>query len=145
MNYANKIKNILYIFILLVVASCVQNKFEDSQVDANLLDEELTENSQNLESLIIPNNFDFATEKTISVTINDLTDGVKYTFYSYDETTFSSETLVQSGITRNGGLSFNISVPTDIETIKLMRYGNEIYEEIIPVLEGDIQYTHTNN
>jgi LruC domain-containing protein len=60
--------------LLLVLSACETNDIETQESDSGV---------QNLQNLSIPDGFDFSTERTVTLTINDETPNVKYEIFGY--------------------------------------------------------------
>jgi hypothetical protein len=142
-----KIFNLYAILAFLVIfSSCVSNE-SDLQ---NPTTEELPETAvEVLESLSIPDSFNFETEKTITLSINDATPFVKYEVFAYSEN-FSSEAenitealnnLLYSGKPYNGELNQSFSLSSVYDKVYLLRKdGLEYTSEIITILNNQINF-----
>lgn len=107
-------KNInLYIILLLVFTACIK---KDDTLFENV------QNSDNIEDLKVSSSFDFATSKTIALTIKDyIGDGiVRYDIYTHGE----GSQLLASGTTVNNIFSIEMTVSSYLEKIDIIRKHN---------------------
>ncbi|MRX64655.1 LruC domain-containing protein [Maribacter luteus] len=163
-------KNTLYLFIFLLsilTASCSKNEFEEPQTEAVEPEEETTE--LQITQLVIPTDFDFATQQNITVTINDASPYVRYDLYAYNDTdeeseevTFENEIgetvtgtewqfdllnrLVFSAVPYNGKIEKQIVLPTYYTKVYIRRKEQNKYSsEVVSVVNNRIDYTHVNS
>ena len=84
-----KTLNLYFILSFLVIfSSCTPNSDDFEQTEAEIINETP---KQILESLLIPNDFNFETERNVTLTINDVTPFVKYDIFAYSNNYGSEE------------------------------------------------------
>ncbi|MFY0674300.1 MAG: LruC domain-containing protein [Bacteroidia bacterium] len=101
--------------ILIMSFSACKPDWDDLDVDYN---------NFNVADLPVPDNFSFATDKKITVSINDDADPktAKYLIYSVDG---KEETLVATRLSNGKPSSINLSIPDFVETIKIVKQTGE--------------------
>lgn len=111
-----------------------------------------TDAIQVLENLSIPNNFNFKTERAVTLSINDETPHVKYDVFAYSDK-YSTEAenisealknLLYSGKPYNSKISQTFSLSSVFAKVYILRKdGLEYSSEIIDVLNGKINFNVT--
>lgn len=146
-----KIFNLNFVLaFLLISSSCISNKSDLQNPEIEALPETPIEA---LENLSIPDSFNFETERTVSLTINDATPFVKYEVFAYSEN-FSTEAenitealnnLLYSGKPYDGELNQSLSLSSVYEKVYLLRKdGLEYTSEIITILNNQINFKSAN-
>lgn len=141
-----KLKNILIItliFGLAILSSCKKDNSTNDNTDIN--------------DLNIPDSFEFATTKTITITINDFDIGARYDIYTInsvepDDVIYTStdttvviddlNQLVASGFVSDGSFVTSISVPTYHDYVFIMRGKQGVFHgENVEILADEVNYT----
>ena len=137
-----------FVFLLIIFfSSCVPNDVTVQETDSG----EVSENAiRDLENLVIPNEFNFETERNVTLRINDATPYVKYEIFAYADN-YSSEAenisnalnnLIYVGKPFEGLINHQFSLSTTINKIYLLRKdGLEYSSEIIDVLNDRIDFS----
>ncbi|PQJ82817.1 LruC domain-containing protein [Polaribacter glomeratus] len=135
---------------LLIFSSCVPNESDLQQSETG---ETTVDGIKALESLTIPNNFNFETERKVTLTINDTTPHVKYEVYAYAENaTTEAENisealtnLLYSGKPFEGEIGQVLSLSSVYDKVYLSRKdGLEYSFEIITILDNKIDFKFAN-
>ncbi|MFY0674299.1 MAG: LruC domain-containing protein [Bacteroidia bacterium] len=126
--------SLLIAVIVLSFSSCKPD-WEDLDVDYN---------NFNVADLPVPDDFDFATDKKITVTINDDADPktAKYLVYSVDG---QEETLVATSIANGKSMNIDLSIPDFIETVKIVKQTGEGETEEYLKVDGPTAEGSFNN
>ena len=137
-----------FVFLLIIFfSSCVPNDVTVQETDSG----EVSENAiRDLENLVIPNEFNFETERNVTLRINDATPYVKYEIFAYADN-YSSEAeniseaennLIYVGKPYDGLINHEFSLSTTFDKIYLLRKdGLEYSAEIIDILNDRIDFS----
>jgi LruC domain-containing protein len=127
--------------VLVIVSSCEPNEF-DSQVPEAV--------NEGLQNLVIPDDFNFESERDVTLNINDETPFVKYEFFAYSSR-YGSEAenileakskKIYSGRPYNGTINQVFSLATSYDKVYISRKdGLEYTYEIIDISNNIIDYT----
>lgn len=141
----------LAIILLAFFSACVPDSVELEDPGTDQVVETAIEE---LENLIIPNSFDFETERNVTISINDATPHVKYEVFAYAENYASEEEnindalnhLIYSGKPYDGLINHDISLSTTFNKLYLKRKdGLEYTHEIVDVLNDRIDFVVVTN
>ncbi len=140
----------IFLALLLTVTvftSCKKNNTTNPNPDIN--------------DLVIPANFNFATTNTVELTINDFENGARYDIYTINSITpddiiyTSTDTtvviddlnqLVASGFILNGSFSTVLTVPTYHKYVFIMRGKNGVFHgENVEIVSNSVNYDFTSN
>jgi LruC domain-containing protein len=146
-----KIFNLYFVFVFLVIfSSCVSNESDLQNPEA---EEVIVTPIKALENLSIPDNFNFETERNVTLSINDATPFVKYEVFAYSEN-YSTEdenitealnNLLYSGKPYDGLLNQSFSLSSVYEKVYLLRKdGLEYTSEIITITNNQINFKSAN-
>jgi LruC domain-containing protein len=106
-----------------------------------------------LEKLSIPNNFNFETERAVTLSISDATPFVKYEVFAYAENNSSEaenitealNNLLYSGKPSDGGINQSLSLSSIYTKVYVVRKdGLEYTSKIIPIINNQINSKSTN-
>lgn len=135
---------------LVVFSSCVPNEGDLQQPETEAVVESQI---QALESLSIPNDFNFETERDVTLLISDTTPFVKYEVFAYAEN-FSTEAeninaamnhLVYKGRLNNGELREVLSLSSAYDKVYILRKdGLEYSADIVTVTNNTIDFKSAN-
>lgn len=139
----------LYFLLLFFVifSSCTPNLDDIEQPDVEIIEETA---KQILESLSIPNDFDFETERNVTLKINDATPYVKYEIFAYSDNYTTEEenilesltNLLYSGKPYEGSISKVFSLSSVYNKVYVLRKdGLEYSYEIIEILNNEIDFS----
>ena len=144
----------LYILFTFIVTfnSCVPDGIEIQEQEETIQEQEETiieeTPKQILEKLVVPENFNFETERNITLSINDTTPFVKYEVYAYSQESDSESTsktqdnLLYEGRPYNGLITQELSLSTIYNDVYINRIdGLENYSEIIPIKDDKINFS----
>ena len=147
-------KKYLGVIALLVVLACAKPTLDQEAV-----------NQEVIETINIPQGFDYSTYRTVDVTINDLNDA-KYDVFAYTSQphligteTYENQSgeieteevyrndvmnkLLFSGITKNGILEQSINVPKFCDKLYIRRNDNLNYSaSVVEINSGQVNYTY---
>ncbi|MEO0505024.1 MAG: LruC domain-containing protein [Bacteroidota bacterium] len=164
--------SIMALLLMASITSCVKDSFDETVIDPD--GEENPETPTPIEELEItqlqiPEDFEFATDKTVNLTINDNASNVKYDVYAYQESRLTSnqitylneeeeevtETeiavdnlnhLIFSGAPSSGGIQHSFVVPNYFEKLYIRRKEGFVYSSaVVDINDGNIIYTHNPN
>ena len=146
-----KLFNFYLVFsFLLILSSCVPNADDIQNPEA----EDNTETSTNvLENLSIPDNFNFETERTVTLSITDTTPFVKYEVFAYSENATTEEEnisealnyLLYSGKPFDGEINQSFSLSSVYDKVYVLRKdGLEYTSEIITITNNQINFKSEN-
>lgn len=157
--YFKLTKNFVLILpFLLLGQSCIKDNFVE--VTNPKLD---TSSVNEIDQLIVPEDFEFNTHDQITITINDDTANVKYDVYAYNDTQYVGDTfqfindegqpdtstefksdilnhLLFTGITVNGLLEHKMALPTYYDKIYIRRKNGFQYSSEIINIESNRAY-----
>lgn len=160
---------LISLLIVLLFTSCVKEEFD---VPAEIANEETIDDSiLELTSLVIPENFDFTTQKNITVRINDNRPNVRYDVYAYNDELIEGEVvtyeneegqivtgsdyrtdilnqLLFSGVAVNGVLEHQIVLPSYYTQLYVRSKTNNKYSsDTIEIVNNmaDFTYIGTSN
>ena len=137
-----------FVFLLIIFfSSCVPNDVTVQETNSD----EVSENAiRDLENLVIPNEFNFETERNVTLRISDATPYVKYEIFAYVDN-YSSEAeniseaennLIYVGKPYDGLINHEFSLSTTFDKIYLLRKdGLEYSAEIIDILNDRIDFS----
>ena len=137
-----------FVFLLIIFfSSCVPNDVTVQETNSG----EVSENAiRDLENLVIPNEFNFETERNVTLRISDATPYVKYEIFAYVDN-YSSEAeniseaennLIYVGKPYDGLINHEFSLSTTFDKIYLLRKdGLEYSAEIIDILNDRIDFS----
>jgi LruC domain-containing protein len=144
--------NIYFLLIFLVIFSaCLPTEIEEQEPEI------LTASANAirvLENLPIPNNFNFETERKVTVTIKDATPYVKYEIFAYaNKSSVEAENISEalgnllfSGKPYDGTINQELSLPSIYEKVYISRKdGLEYSSEIVAVLNNEIELNVASN
>ncbi|MFD1293950.1 LruC domain-containing protein [Lutibacter holmesii] len=143
----------LYVLLsfLVIYISCTPNSDEIEEPETEIIVET---SKQILENLSIPSDFNFETERNVTLTINDATPYVKYEIFAYS-TNYSSEeenisealnNLLYSGKPSNGSIVHVFSLSTVYNKVYISRKdGLEYSSEIIDIINNEIDFNISNS
>jgi LruC domain-containing protein len=147
-------KNFKFYLLLtftVIFSSCLTNELDMQEPEEITASEDA---AQMLENLSIPNNFNFNTERVVSLTINDETPHVRYDVFAYS-TEYGAEAenisaalnnLLYSGKPDNGIINHVLSLSNIYQKVYIVRKdGLEYSSEILDVLNDKIDLTKTSN
>lgn len=124
--------------------SCVNDDIENLQSETPIAI---------FEKLSIPNNFNFETERAVTLSISDPTPFVKYEVFAYAENNSSEaenitaalNNLLYSGKPYNGKLLHSFSLSSIYEKVYVLRKdGLEYTSEILPIINNQINFKSAN-
>ncbi|MGK0412312.1 MAG: LruC domain-containing protein [Polaribacter sp.] len=143
----------LYLLLTFAVifSSCLSNELDMQQPEETVASADAM---QVLENLSIPSDFNFDTERVVTLTINDETPHVRYDIYAYsngygaeaENISEALNNLLYSGKTNNGFINHVFSLPSVYDKVYVLRKdGLEYSSEILDVLNNKIDLTITSN
>lgn len=162
-------KNLFYYPILsffILFASCVKDDFESKEEDSTTPDDGQVESE--ITKLVIPKDFDFATQQSITVLINDTSQYVRYDVYAYndspqdtEEVTYQNEEgetvtttevvsdllnrLIFTAVPFNGSIEQKIVLPAYYSKVYIRRKEQNKYSSsIVSVINDRIEYTYSD-
>ncbi len=164
-------KALTVLSMFLILSSCVKDNLDDmvneeTQQEENEQEEASDETS--LVNLVIPEEFEFKTSETVTITINDGSPNAIYTIYAYNDaslsieendvlndegqadsvTTFESDEFNQilfTGRPVNGQLQHTVSLPSYYSKIYVRRKEGGVFSsEVVDIANGSANYTHTD-
>jgi LruC domain-containing protein len=145
-----KINRYFIVIFLVIFSSCVPGEGNLQQPETGEIPIDAI---KALESISIPNNFNFETERAVTLTIVDATPYVKYEVFAYADNTSSAEenisealtNLLYSGKPFNGEISHVFSLSSVYENVYLLRKdGLEYSFEILPIVNNKIEFKSAN-
>jgi len=123
-------------------------------------DTPLPETNKDITDLVIPATFNFATTRTVELTINDFENGARYDIYTINSTTpddiiyTSTDTtvviddlnqLVASGFIQNGSFKTLLTIPSYHEYLFIMRGKDGVFfGENVQIQSDVVNYNFTN-
>ena len=158
------------LLFVLFFNSCIKESFDDALggSNSNDVEEELMDNGLlELTSLVIPENFDFATQQQVTVSIRDTRSNVRYDVYAYNDELIEGEIvsyenqegqmitgpeyrtdilnqLLFSGVVVNGILEHQIVLPTYYTQLYIRSKTNNTYSsEMIEITQGIANFAYT--
>ena len=158
------------LLFVLFFNSCIKESFDDTLggSNSNDVEEELMDNGLlELTSLVIPENFDFATQQQVTVSIRDTRSNVRYDVYAYNDELIEGEIvsyenqegqmitgpeyrtdilnqLLFSGVVVNGILEHQIVLPTYYTQLYIRSKTNNTYSsETIEIMQGIANFAYT--
>lgn len=159
---------LLLVFSLLSFFSCAKDKFNEGVTPEEEAETEIESSDLSLTDLLIPDDFDFETADTVTITINDNSSSAIYTVYTYNDTpynfqeidvindegesdtevTFDTDELNQvlfTGRAINGKLEYTLKKPSYYSQLYIRRKeGNFFSSEIATIQNGIVDYTFSN-
>lgn len=165
----NVFKSLFAFALLLSIQSCVKEKFNDGLSPEEEAETEQESSGEELTDLQIPEDFDFTTSETTTITINDNTSNAIYTVYAYNdsqynltqidvtndegepstETIFDTDELNQvlfTGRPVNGTLQYTLKTPSYYSQIYVRRKeGSSFTSEIVDIQNGAANYNFSDN
>nr|WP_298999747.1 LruC domain-containing protein [uncultured Allomuricauda sp.] len=159
---------IAVVFLTLMFTSCVKDEL-DNPVEPNSQEEPETPTSVEelgITELQIPSGFEFKTEKSVELIINDNSSNVKYDVYAYQETSTSGQVsyvneddeevtgseyvvdnlnhLIFSGAPSGGRIEHKFAVPDYFEQLYIRRKEGFAYSsEIVDISSEQVNYTYS--
>ena len=140
--------NLYFLLSFLVIFSSCSTPDSDelTQPEAEIIDETP---KQILENLSIPNDFNFETERNVTLTINDATPFVKYDIFAYSNNYSSEEENISealnnslySGKPYDGSINYVFSLSSVYDKVYISRKdGLEYSSEIIDIINNKIDF-----
>tara|TARA_R110002126_G_scaffold181187_2_gene329957 strand:+ start:48821 stop:50569 length:1749 start_codon:yes stop_codon:yes gene_type:complete len=142
-----QINSYFVILFLIFFSSCVPDDVNVQETNSD----EVSENAiRDLENLVIPNEFDFETERNVTLRISDATPHVKYEVFAYannnnseaENISEAENNLIYVGKPYDGLINHEFSLSTTFNKIYLLRKdGLEYSAEIIDILNDRIDFS----
>ncbi len=129
--------------------SCLKEKY-------NKYLESLGEDSTNVDNRVLtdlkfPTDFDFKTETTVAVQINDDSPNVVYEVYAYSDELIESLDSIAGPLPNkfferlpsNGSIQETITISSFIEDLFIVRKSNDqVYDFVVPIIQNAASYTY---
>lgn len=140
----------LLLAFLILLSSCVPNADDIQDTTA---DDAVETPIGSLENLSIPDNFNFETERAVTLAITDTTPFVRYDVFAYAENHTTEEenitealnNLLYSGKPFNGELTHSFSLSSIYEKVYVLRKdGLEYTSEIVTITNNHISFKSTS-
>ncbi|MCL6272595.1 LruC domain-containing protein [Muricauda sp. 2012CJ35-5] len=162
----------LSLIFILFQTSCVKDSLDEiaeettQEEEQEEVEEEFDETA--IVNLVIPEDFNFETSETVTITINDNTPGAIYTVYAYNNTQYENTSIAVTndagesdtemvfetdelnqilftGSPSNGQLQHTIMTPKYYSQLYLRRKdGSSFTSEILDINQGEVTYTFTD-
>ena len=155
----------LTVSLLVFLSSCLKAEFEANQGNSVLSDDEQVE--AEITNLVIPKDFDFATQQSINILINDTSPYVRYDVYAYNESPQETKEVIYqneigetvtdteevtdmlnrllfTAVPYNGIIEQQIVLPAYYSQVYIRRKEQNVYSsEIVSVINDRIDYTYS--
>lgn len=164
MSLKSVFNSILSILLVLTVLSCVKDKFNEGLSPEEEAETEPESSGLELTDLQIPDDFEFKTSESATITINDNSTNAIYSVYAYNSTQYDLEEIditndngepdtvtifetdelnqiLFKGKPVNGILQHTIKKPTYYSQVYIRRKeGNTFTSEIVDIQNGEANY-----
>ncbi|MEM7485562.1 MAG: LruC domain-containing protein [Bacteroidota bacterium] len=169
MKISQIVFSLIYLVLLFTISSCVKDNFDDSiDPDSESEDEiKIPIDELKITELQIPSGFEFKTERSVELTINDNSTNVKYDVYAYQENSTSGQItyvneddeevtgtdyvvdnlnhLIFSGAPSGGKIEHTFVVPDYYDQLYIRRKEGFAYSsEIVNISSEQVVYTYSS-
>nr|WP_299384652.1 LruC domain-containing protein [Allomuricauda sp.] len=139
---------VLFSLVICLAQGCLKEKY-DKYLESLARDSTLVSDPV-ITELKFPDNFDFKTEKTVTLHISDNTPNVVYEVYPQTEELTASLDSITGPLANqllerepyNGTIQENVSVSTYVDNLFLIRKSNQSVDDIVvPIISNSASYT----